>query len=112
MMKYNTDTMKALTDFLLRTEGRAVTVSEICEAVIPDGKGKSTVYRLISNLCQDGCLTRIGDGKTRHVTYRYTSKGHCADHLHLRCRSCGGFIHLDDDTTAELKRKIKMQFGF
>ena len=47
-MIYNTEKRAELLDFLKHGDGRAFTVEEICAAILQDGKGKSTVYRLIS----------------------------------------------------------------
>ena len=111
-MTYNTEKRTELLNYLKNCNGRAMTVDEICEAILKDGKGRSTVYRLISRLVDEGSLRRISDGKTRRVTYQYIYSGSCAEHLHLKCKSCGTLIHLDDVTSHILEKRIMKSEGF
>lgn len=111
-MIYNTEKRTELLDFLKRGEGRTFSVEEICAAILKDGRGKSTVYRLISKLVDEGEVRRIADGKTRHVTYQYIHSGHCAEHLHLKCKECGKLIHLDGEFSCALEQRILKTEGF
>ncbi len=111
-MIYNTEKRTELLDFLKLGEGRAFTIEEICAAILKDGRGKSTVYRLISKLVDEGEVRRIADGKTRHVTYQYIHSGHCAEHLHLKCKECGRLIHLDGKLSCALGERILKTEGF
>lgn len=111
-MTYNTEKREELLNFLSQGEGQAYTVDEICAAILKDGRGKSTVYRLVSKLVDEGTLRRISDGKTRHVTYQYIHTGHCAEHFHLKCKECGRLIHLDDETSHMLENRILKTEGF
>ena len=111
-MIYNTEKRTELLDFLKQGDGKAFTIEEICAAILQDGKGKSTVYRLISKLVDEGEVRRIADGKTRHVTYQYIHSGHCGEHLHLKCKECGKLIHLDGELSCALERRILKTEGF
>ena len=111
-MIYNTEKRAELLDFLKRGRGQAFSIEEICAAILNDGHGKSTVYRLISKLVDEGEVRRIADGKTRHVTYQYIHSGHCAEHLHLKCKECGKLIHLDGITSHILEKRILKSEGF
>ena len=111
-MTYNTEKRNELTLFLKSKEGQALTIEEICAQILPDGHGKSTVYRLIAKLVEEGCVRRISDGKSRHATYQYISEGRCSEHLHLKCKSCGKLIHLDGETSHFLEKKIRKTEGF
>ena len=51
---YNTVQRKRLTDYLEKNCDRELSSSEIIAAVSGDVAGKSTVYRLIGKLCDDG----------------------------------------------------------
>ena len=73
-------------------------ISDVCE---PHGVGKSTVYRIISELVDEGAVRKITDAKTRHCTYQYVG-GECRDHLHLQCVGCGKLIHLDHEVSESL----------
>jgi len=111
-MTYNTEKRTELLNYLKSCNGRAMTVDEICGAILKDGRGRSTVYRLISRLVDEGSLRRISDGKTRRVTYQYIYSGSCAEHLHLKCKECGMLIHLDDVTSHILEKRIMKSEGF
>ena len=111
-MTYNTEKRAELLEFLENGGGQAFTIEDICSAILKDGRGKSTVYRLVSKLVDEGALRRISDGKTRHVTYQYIRSGDCAEHLHLKCNVCGRLIHLDCVTSHILEKRILKTEGF
>ena len=111
-MIYNTEKRSELLTFFKNGGGQAFTIEDICSAILKDGKGKSTVYRLVSKMVDDGELRRISDGKTRHVTYQYIHSGSCAEHLHLKCKECGKLIHLDCITSHILEKRILKSEGF
>ena len=110
-MIYNTEKRTELLNFL-KSGGQAYTVEEICSLILDGGHGKSTVYRLISKLVDEGIVRRISDGKTRKVTYQYIHSGACAEHLHLKCKECGRLIHLDEHTSHILEKRILKTEGF
>lgn len=111
-MKYNTGKKKQITDFLSENAHTAFTLEEISETVAPDGKGKSTVYRIVSELVEAAVVKRISDGKTRHCSYQYIGSGECKSHLHLKCRDCGKLIHLDRSTSENLTAALRKNGGF
>ena len=111
-MTYNTDKKSEILAFMQSGGGQAFTIEEICAAILKDGGGKSTVYRLVSRMVDEGILRRIADGKTRRVTYQYIKFGGCSEHLHLKCKECGKLIHLDGMTSHILEKRILKSEGF
>ena len=111
-MTYRTEKKEELLSFLSNSGGQALTIDEICREILDGDKGKSTVYRLISRLVDDGRVRRISDGKTRRVTYQYIAAGHCAEHLHLKCKECGRLFHLDGAVSKTLEKRILKINGF
>ncbi len=111
-MTYKTEKKEALLNFFKKSASNTYTVEEICEQLLTDGKGKSTVYRIVSALVEDGVLRRISDARSRRVTYQYMGFGHCSEHLHLKCKDCGKLIHLDDDISHLLENEILKLKGF
>lgn len=111
-MTYNTEKRAEILEFFSRHGGQAFSAEDICSAILTDGRGKSTVYRLISKLVDQGILRRIADGKTRHVTYQCIHSGGCSEHLHLKCNVCGRLIHLDEQTSHTLGISILKTEGF
>ena len=110
-MTYNTEKRNKILNFFKR-DLLPHSIEEIATAILKDGKGKSTVYRLISKLVDEGVVQRITDPKSRRVTYQYIGRGECHEHLHLKCKECGKLIHLDEDTSESLEKRIKKIAGF
>ena len=111
-MTYNTEKRTALIRFFSERSDEAFSLDEVCEAILTDGRGKSTVYRLVSELVGEGIVTRISDGRTRHCTYQYVGGEHCHTHLHLKCKGCGRLVHLDDKVSASFEKAVELVGGF
>lgn len=110
-MTYKTGKREAILDFLSGNSESSFTLLEICSAVASDGHGKSTVYRIVSELLEDGCIKRLSDGKTRHCSYQYIGEEECRGHLHLKCRGCGRLYHLCHEVSDELSKTLR-ESGF
>ncbi len=111
-MTYNTSARRDLLAFLEGHSDRAFTQEEICDEILVDGHGRSTVYRLVSKLVDAGCVRRISDEKTRRVTYQFIGDKTCSEHLHLKCKDCGRLIHLDSEISHALGDALKKSRGF
>ncbi len=111
-MKYTTGKRQKIIDFLTEKRENAYTLEEISAALTEDGKGKSTVYRLISELVGEGKITRISDGRTRRITYQYVGAESCHSHLHLKCKGCGKLVHLDEELSQKLGQALLSVGGF
>ena len=110
-MTYNTDRRGEIISLLSSESDKAFTTEEICKRIITEG-GKSTVYRIISDLTAKGIIKKLSDPNTRHVRYQYLGKRSCAEHLHLKCKECGKLIHLDGITSHILEKRILKSEGF
>lgn len=103
MEGYRTDQKERLLDFLGRNTTRQFRIEEIVAAL--DGQvGKSTIYRLMRALVDEGRVRRFGLG--RKIYYQYLSGASCDAHLHLKCTVCGKMQHLDCSVSAFLKKQI------
>ncbi len=111
-MGYTMGKRERIVGFLCENSGRSYALEEICAAVLTDGRGRSTVYRLVSELVAEGSVRRLSDGRTRHCTYQYIGGEPCHRHLHLKCNACGKVIHLDDELSHELGRRVMAADGF
>ena len=111
-MTYNTEKRTEILNFFAAATESPHSAEEICNAILKDGRGKSTVYRLISKLVDEGIISRITDPKSRRVTYQYMKEGSCHEHLHLKCKECGKLINLDEEISEVLERRIKKISGF
>ena len=111
-MAYKTGKKEEIINLLKSRADESMSLEEICSELLDGGKGRSTVYRLVSGLVECGLLRRISDGKTRHITYQYVGDEHCKHHLHLKCRECGRLIHLDEGISDGIKDAIVKIGGF
>ena len=94
---YNTKQKEKLIDYFKKNMSRQLTVNDIIDEVSKDGEtGKSTVYRQISKMVEDGELLRMHGEDSKSVVYQYMGEGtHCSEHFHLKCIGCGRLMHLD-----------------
>ncbi len=111
-MTYNTVKKNEIISFLSKNSGQAFTIDDICTRILNDGAGKSTVYRIVARLAEDGVVRRVHNGSGRSASYQYVNTGHCSEHFHLKCNDCGRLIHLDDITSHILETRILRSEGF
>ena len=111
-MTYNTEKRERILKLFASSENLTYTAEEVSSLILEDGKGKSTVYRLLSKLEAEGILRKISNDKTGVFEYQYVKCGKCAEHFHLKCKSCGRLIHLDEKTSKLLEAKIRLEESF
>ena len=109
---YKTMQYKALRDFFREGHKEQYSSEEIIEALCADGSlGKSTLYRQLSRMTEDGELRRFHEGKRVLYQYAHQHSG-CEGHFHLKCRSCGRLIHLACAQVTGLAEHIASAHGF
>ena len=105
MAKYQTEQKKLLLRYMEKSENRQFSAEELAMALIAEGEkapGKSTVYRLVTELYSEGTLRRFPKTEGRGWLYQYHGAGGCSGHLHLKCVSCGKLLHLNCGMSEEL----------
>lgn len=111
MAEYATEQKRILKKILEDNSNSAYTVEElICKlkAEYPHSPlGKSTVYRLMTRLTEEGTVKRFVRGNSRKFAYQIVIGEHCDCHLHLKCMSCGKLIHLDESISDELLGRVR-----
>lgn len=113
-MPYMTGHKKRILDFLIRNKDHHYTVDEIISALsVGDTKpGKSTVYRQISSLLEDGVIRRFEAADSDSFVYQYAVGVGCEHHFHLKCSRCGNLLHMECDKLDEVRRHILSDHGF
>ena len=111
---YNTKQKNHLLDFLKLNMSKQLSVNEIIDGVCSDGMtGKSTIYRQISKMVEDGTLLRMHGENSKNVIYQYMGEGtHCSEHFHLKCTECGKLIHLDCNHLENIGMHIEEEHQF
>lgn len=108
MAGYNTEQKKIIVEFLSFHNDNSFTIEELITGIrtdYPDLKalpGRSTVYRLVNKLVEDGTIKRFVKGHSRHFYYQIVGSEHCHEHIHMKCTKCGKLFHMDDDVTEKL----------
>ncbi len=107
MKNYNTQQKNALLDFLKKRNGAYVSINEISGCL--DLLAKSTLYRLLGRLEEEGVLESAMVGGNKCYAYR---PAECHAHLHMTCSVCGRCIHLDEKESLKLKDSLLDATGF
>lgn len=113
--RYNTAAREAILAFFASNPDRQFTADGVFDEISPllsKAPGKSTVYRLLSNLTSDGVLRKYRDGTDSFTLYQLVRKGGCEHHLHMKCTSCGMIYHLECDRSHEMLSHVLDHHGF
>ncbi len=106
MKIYHTHQRQLLIDFLQLNSDKAYTIEEIIEHINADELSKSTVYRLMTKLVEDGLVHRSVKGNSRTFVYQFINGEKCEGHLHIKCTDCGKVYHLDSAVSSEIKNDV------
>ena len=116
MAKYVTEQKTLLLDFLKKNCEASYTIDELMAKMSEQGvtsvPGKSTLYRLMNNLCDDGRVKRIAREGERSFAYQAFLGEDCGAHLHMKCISCGKLLHLEHELSHELLGRIRSVSDF
>ena len=114
--EYVTEQKLILKKILKDNRDQAYTVEELMEkmrSACPDNApARSTVYRLITHLTEEGEVKRFVPKNSRKAAYQIVGGEHCDCHLHLKCMGCGKLLHLDESISDELLDKVRNTSGF
>ena len=112
---YKTKQKVTITNEIKSMGDRHFTVDGICEKLAAKGEtaGRTTVYRLLERLSDDGVLRKFAMPQGDSVCYQYIGEhNNCREHFHLKCEKCGSLIHMDCHEMNELAKHIKNHHGF
>ena len=118
MGRYQTEQKKQLIAFLAEHKNQQFSAEELSEmlaAASGNGEkapGKSTVYRLVSSLAEEGVLRRFPKSGGRGWLYQFHQMTGCTGALHLKCSKCGMLLHLTKEESDSLLRQIRTLRGF
>lgn len=98
---YNTKQRSAVLAFFEEHPGEQFTIDEL---VLRLGASKSTAYRLVGKLAEEGTLRRFTREGTTRAAYQLAGAHCCSEHLHIKCIDCGLLVHLDHDAQDKLTK--------
>ena len=90
MAQYQTEQKKMLLAYMKAHSEDAFTIEELCERLKEEktflqAPGKSTIYRLMPKLVEEGLVKRFVKGNSRKFLYQMVCGEHCDRHLHMKC---------------------------
>lgn len=110
---YQTRQQEAVTELFKRLQAQCLTAEEAYRQLLASGMdvGKTTVYRAITRLCEQGTLRRYApQSSSEAAQYQYNP---CREsHLHIRCASCGAMEHLHCGDVEAFAAHIRAHHGF
>ena len=113
--KYQTKQRTALLNYLLSRDKTHVTANQISSYFAQNklAVGRTTVYRLLNELCENNQVRKyIVDGVSG-ACYQYAqAEKDCDKHLHLKCEKCGELFHLECEALYELEEHVRNHHAF
>lgn len=111
---YKTKQKDCMIEYFDKNPNKQYSAKEIAETLCSENRiGKSTVYRLIDKMVNEGTLKRFRGENAKSVLYQYVGIDNvCNSHFHLKCTNCGLLIHLKCDSMNEIKEHIKLHHNF
>ncbi|MCR5484897.1 MAG: transcriptional repressor [Clostridiales bacterium] len=112
-MGYTTKQGENIINLLKSTGGEHLTADEISLMLSERGcaVGKSTVYRRLEKLVENGSVRRFIIDEGKRACYQYVGES-CKNHYHLRCDKCGKLLHVDCDYLDKVADHILEHHGF
>ena len=113
MKQYKTEGREKLIAFLSQNPDRHFTAEEICRAVHGGNQAQSSVYRHLSELCEQDFVRKFRDEATAKIRYQYVGDDcDCRNHFHAKCMICGKIEHLDCGDSLEFAAHLLQEHGF
>lgn len=110
MARYNTSQRKVLLDFMTANPERSLTIDEISEEIksfCDNPPGRSTIYRLMPQLAEEGIVKKFVENTGDKATYQLMNGSCCHNHMHMKCVRCGRLFHMTDEESDRLLKAIR-----
>lgn len=104
-MEYKTQTRQMIMDYMAENPDRIFKASEIAKS-LPE-VSLSTIYRNLSRMEKAGIVQIVGADDNNELRYRYTGPGQCEEKMHLVCKECGKFFHLEGPALKVLQLSVQ-----
>ena len=109
---FHTQQRCALLAFLSAHADEQFTVEQLLAAMGDEAPGRSTVYRALDRLVEEGTVRRFAPESGGSAAYQAMDPGHCDAHLHLKCVRCWLIYHLDCHFIDEVRAHLMAEHGF
>lgn len=107
-MGYTTKQSQLIKEFLEKNSDRHFSSDEVYFALMSSGEsiGKTTVYRQLERLCDEGKARKFMAGSNGASCYQFSDSDFCHNHYHLKCSDCGKLFHVECDFLDRLSSHI------
>ena len=117
MAQYQTEQKRVLLAYMKAHSEESFTIEELCERLkqetaLTAAPGKSTVYRIMPKLVEEGLVKRFVKGNGRQFLYQMVCGEHCDRHLHMKCSVCGKLYHMEDTESEALFWQVMRKHHF
>ena len=112
---YRTKQRELIERFLIEHSDRHLSADDVAAYLREQGSpvGKSTVYRCLDLLVEQGSVRRYFLEEGHGACYQYSDgDGRCHEHFHLKCTGCGRLIHVECDYLSEVAAHVLEHHGF
>lgn len=112
---YRTKQRELILNYFIENKGRHVTAEEVVGHLREQGTnvGKSTVYRYLEKLVEQGIVRRFFIEEGYGACYQYMGEDkQCHEHFHLKCVSCGVLFHIQCAFLIEAEKHILNDHDF
>lgn len=111
---YKTKQREFILDFLMENSEVHLTADDILTALKKDNVsvGKSTVYRYLDKLVEEGTVRKYIGEEGVSACYQYSASKKCVNHFHLKCVRCNKLFHLECEYLDEIEQHILKHHKF
>ena len=111
---YKTKAREIIISYLKDNSNKRFTAREIYDYVTAnaDGINRTTIYRNLDRLCEQGDLTKFKEPNQDAWYFQYSEEHkHCNSHMHAQCSECGRIFHLESDFVEDFEKKLQDSYG-
>ena len=111
-MKYQTKQRSEIQQFLLSHPEEHFTAEQLQAELKESGISRATLYRTLQVMLLEGKVRKYEAGEGQSACYQCAMQPACAEHYHMKCRSCGRLIHMQCDMLRDLEEHIMKEHHF
>ncbi len=110
---YHTKQKGQIIHYLESLEGELFTIESVAESPkLMDTVGKSTVYRVISQMVKSGDVKKYYNKEKKVTEYMYMGPIREHRHIHLKCTHCDKLIHVTEKNSDEFLKTVQKRTDF
>lgn len=112
--EYKTKARERIIEYLQTNPEKRFTAKEVYDDLkeVVIGVNRTTVYRNLDRLCENGVLLRFKEPNQDAWYYQYSGDHeHCDRHIHAQCSECGKIFHLENEFVDEFEEKLHEMYG-